>query len=473
MIAEADVENEIAWEPTPKQAEFLLTREDEGLYGGAAGGGKSDALLIAAMGAHQNALDWSGYRAIIFRKTYPELKALADRSQELYRLVDGVYNKTEHTWRFPSGAKILFGYMDSDEDRFKHQGAEYQFIGWDELTHWATIVCYLYMFSRLRSTNPKIKCCVRATTNPGGKGHAWVMGHWRIPPDGGATRFVDEMTVGGKVIRSTRVFIPAKLSDNPYLADSGYREMLLRLPEKEKKKLLYGRWDVMEGQYFTAWDETRHVVQPFLIPSHWPRWRSLDWGSAKPYSVGWYAINPQGVIYKYRELYGDGGEANVGTRETPQQVAKRILELDAAEREQGVVFRSNPADPSIWNNDGREETISSLFTQGGVDWMKAKGGAGSRVNGWQVLNQRLVDGTFKVFSTCKHFIRTFPLLMHDKNNAEDVDSEGEDHAADETRYSIVSRHKYIDPDVPRVKPRPGTFEWLIEGEKKPKSKYRL
>ena len=154
LTAEDKKRGSCLWTPTPKQQEFLGSSYDEVLYGGSAGGGKSASLLIDMLGLDQNALSWPRYRAILFRKTFPELGELVDRSREIYPAIfpGAVYNTTEHEWRFPSGAKIQFSYMDKDEDRYKHQGNEYQWVGWDELTHWATPVCYRYLQSRSRSS---------------------------------------------------------------------------------------------------------------------------------------------------------------------------------------------------------------------------------------------------------------------------------------------------------------------------------
>ena len=467
------------WTPTPKQEEFLSSPFDELLYVGSAGGGKSDALLIDALGLNQSALKWNRYKAILFRKTFPELSELVDRSKAIYPLIfpGADYSKTDHEWRFPSGAKVVFGYMDKDEDRYKHQGSEYQWVGWDELTHWATPVCYKYLQSRTRSVNPKIKCYTRATTNPGGRGHAWVKDYWAIKNDGNGTKFCHAERIDGDVAKSYRQFIPARLSDNPYLRDSGYREMLLKLPEKERKKLLEGRWDVTEGQFFTNWNPLRHIVDPFSIPPDWPRWRAMDWGKTAPYSVGWYTIDPDGVVYRYRELYGWGGEPNVGTGQSPKEVARRILEMERFERAKGIQFRNNPADPSCWYSRGEGVSISELFRDSSVDWNPAKGGPGSRENGWNVCNQMLEQATFKVFSNCTHFIRCVPNMQIDEARPEDIETKyQEDHIADEWRYSVVSRHRYEQARPQKSKPAYMSFDYLTSldtGFEKKKSKYRF
>lgn len=214
------------------------------LYGGAAGGGKSDALIIDALGLQQNAVGTAGYRAILFRRSFPELRELIDRTRLLYPVAvpGATYKEADREWCFPSGAKVEFGYLESDADRFRYQGRQYQYIGWDELTQWPTDAGYKYLLSRLRTVNPDLKCYVRATCNPGGVGHEWVRKYWAVPADGAASR-IDREIDGVHMVRR---FIPARLSDNPHLSGSGYRERLMTLSEMEQKALLYGRWDIVD-----------------------------------------------------------------------------------------------------------------------------------------------------------------------------------------------------------------------------------
>ncbi len=234
----------VLWQPTDKQSEFLSADEDEVLYGGAAGGGKSDAILIDALGLQQGAVLKPHYRGILFRRSFPELRELIDRSRTLYQgaIPGAVYHESVKEWRFPSGAKIEFGYLEHDKDRFRYQGRQFQYIGWDELTQWASSDPYDYLLSRLRTTDMDLKCYCRSTTNPGGIGHEWVKARWEIPDTGKATRI--ELDVEGRKI--VRRFIPASLADNPHLTGTGYRERLLLLNDRERKALLEGRWDSVE-----------------------------------------------------------------------------------------------------------------------------------------------------------------------------------------------------------------------------------
>jgi len=472
-------------EPTPRQKSYLACDMDEVLVGGAAGSGKSDWLLVDSLGLHQDALLWPRYRSIIFRKTFTELEDLIDRSKLLYpHIYPGAeYNKSDHCWNWPSGSRSFFAYMESDDDRIAHQGKSYQYVGWDELTHWGTPLCYLFLLSRTRSTNPKIKPYTRATTNPGGRGHSWVKNWWRISNDGKPIQFRSKLEVMVndklKTYITTRAFIPGKLHDNPHLvvADPGYERNLAMQSEGDRKRLLEGRWDVVDGQFFTEFSPMRHIVKPFQIPDNWSRWISGDWGYSRPYSFGWYAMDPDtGCIYRYKELYGWGGADNVGTKESPSQVSMKIHQRSQREIKRGIEFKNNILDHNCWYSRGEEVTISEMFLKNGLRFNPSKGGKGSRVNRWNICNERLTSDSFKVFSNCVHFIRTVPNIQVDKNNPEDVDTQMEDHIVDEWGMSIVSRHNSIPKEQHIEKVGYMTYDWLMNetGKKKTsRSKYRL
>lgn len=256
MDLDSPEDQEVIWEPTTRQSAFLACDDFEVLYGGAAGGGKSDALLIDALCLQHGGPDNSHHRAVLFRRSFPELRDLIDRALELYpQVVEGaVYNQTEKVWTFPSGAKVEFGYLQHDNDRLKYRGRAWNYIGFDELTLWPTDVCYLYLFSRCRSTDRSLPRYIRATTNPDGPGQKWVMTRWGIQPEGLETNLpvdiVDEEM--GTVMTVRRRFIPAKLSDNKHLTGTGYREALLQMGPEEREALLRGLWkgSKVKGAYY-------------------------------------------------------------------------------------------------------------------------------------------------------------------------------------------------------------------------------
>lgn len=232
----------IIWSPTDRQMEFLAADEDEVLYGGAAGGGKSDALIIDAMGGAQNAIGCKDYRAIILRRTYPELKEIIDRTRAIYPAASpgATFHEQTAEWRFRSGAKIELSYLDRDVDVMRYQSRQYQWIGWEELAQWPTESPYLYMISRLRApARTPLRCYLRATCNPDGPGAKWLAKRFGILPSGQSTR--TSIVTEGRTWRLR--FIASRLDDNPHLSGTGYRERLLLLPTEIRRALLEGRWD--------------------------------------------------------------------------------------------------------------------------------------------------------------------------------------------------------------------------------------
>ncbi len=286
------------WTPTPKQAEFLAASEYEVLFGGSAGGGKSMALIVDALGLTQNAVANANYRAVLVRRSFGELRELIDRTKSIYPEVchGAIFREVDKVWRFPSGAVIEFMYADAEKDKLRFQGREYCFLGVDELTQIPSESIYEYMISRVRSSDPALTPYIRATCNPGGPGGDWVQKRFRIPDEGSATRF--SLAFSDRIIN--RRFIPARLDDNPYLKDSGYRESLLSLNERDRRALLEGRWDQiedLEGSIFrkelaTAYAE--HRVCSIAIDPALPLWTAWDLGlSDQTYILLFQAIGKE------------------------------------------------------------------------------------------------------------------------------------------------------------------------------------
>ena len=450
----------VVWQPQPKQAAFMARPEYEALYGGAAGGGKSDALVVEAL----RQVGIPHYKALIVRKTYPQLAELIDKSLNYYPRAypKARYNASAHTWNFPSGAKILFGSMQYTKDRTRYQGQAYDFIGFDELTHF-TWDEYSYLFSRNRPNGPGTRVYIRASANPGGVGHGWVKERF-VTAGKPMTTIWEDVTwrdPSGQEhrARQSRIFVPSSVFDNPALLnnDPDYVRRLASMPEAERKALLYGDWDTFSGQVFTEWRndpdhyEDRlwtHVIHPFRVPDSWRVWRGFDWGYSRPFSVGWYAVDHERRMYRIRELYGCTGTPNTGVQWEPARVAQEIRRIEAEDPNLMGKQIFGVGDPAIWQSDGTE-SIGALMERERVYFEK---GDHARINGKMQVHHRLAfdeDGRpmLYVFDTCKHFIRTVPNLVYDETDVEDIDTDGEDHIYDELRYVCMK-----NPISPRLRP---------------------
>ena len=244
----------VLWKPTEKQSDFLSAAEDEVLFGGAAGGGKSDAIIVDALGASFGGWRSARYRALLIRRTFPQLREIIDRSRLIYPAVDpgAKYKEADKEWQFSSGAKVIFGFCERDPDVYQYQGHEYQWIGIDELGHFPTSFVYEYLTSRNRSADPSIPCYMRATCNPGPK---WIMQRFGITKSGQPS--LVNIDIEGRKFR--RRFIPSFLNDNPHLQGTGYREKLMQLPQAQREMLLDGRWDVFDNPGAVYRDEMKDL----------------------------------------------------------------------------------------------------------------------------------------------------------------------------------------------------------------------
>lgn len=431
------MEPTVIWSPQEGPQERFCSRlEFELLYGGAAGGGKSDALLMEGL----RQIHIPGYKAIYFRRTFPNLEHTMDRAHEIFPAYGGKWNGELRRWIFPSGASYKFGHMKDENDKHQYQSKEYAYIAFDELTEF-TETQYLYLHSRCRTSKAGIRCYIRAASNPGNIGHAWVKRRF-IDPVAPFQTFEDPLT------GLTRAFVPARVQDNKVLmkADPLYVKRLMGLPEHERRMLLEGDWDVFAGQAFGEIRRGVHIVKPFRLHPGWFKFASLDWGYSRPYSIGWWAVDGDGRLIRYRERYGWTGEADKGSKQTASEVAKEAWELSAIEGCEDMV-----ADPACWHKMGHEgPSIAESFEAVGFHMEK---GQNNRILGKQRIHSLLsevdADGRpmIMVFETCVDWARTIPELVIDERNPEDVDTRQEDHAYDETRYAVMSSYVTRPPMI--------------------------
>lgn len=359
------------------------------------------------------------YKALLLRRKFTELSkadGLMDRAHKWYPSLGGKWSGEKRRWTFPSGAVIEFGHMEYESNKHDYQSAAYAFVGFDEVTSF-TESMYLYLISRVRSMNPKIPKILRAATNPGNIGHAWVK-----------KRFITgkkPYTIYEDKDGMSKCFIPATAYDNPtgMKNDPNYVKRLELLPDKEKRMLLYGDWDVFEGQFFADWEDRIHVCKPFNLGNAY-RFMAMDYGYSSPSSVGWFAVTENGMTYLERELYIE--------KQTYSELAKMILDMTPKNEQ---IFYC-VADPKIWG-DRPHHKDSMVGESGGEVMAKIFGnritlikGDNNRITGWGRCREYLkpykvngeVTARFKVFNTCPNFIRTVPQQIHNETgNVEDLD----------------------------------------------------
>ena len=436
----------ILFEPNKgPQTDFLAAPEREVLYGGAAGGGKSFALIVDPLRYCTN----SNFNALILRRTNDELRELIHKSQEIYpKAFPGAkWMEKKSQWTFPSGARIWMTYLEQDKDVLRYQGQAFTYIGVDELTQYSTPYAWDYLRSRLRTADPNLPVYMRATTNPGGPGHIWVKKMF-IDPSIPNYSFAATDIETGKVLQYPsshskageslfkRRFIPARLIDNPYLAEAGdYEAMLLSLPEVQRKQLLEGSWDIAEGAAFAEFQRDKHVVKSFDLPSSWRKFRACDYGYSSHTGVLWFTVDPStDTLIVYRELYV--------TKVTAKELAYMVMEaeINDGNLSYGVL------DSSLWHKRG--DTGPSLAEQmivEGCRWRPSDRSRGSRVAGKNEVHRRLKINEdtnrsgLEIFDSCTNLIAQLPVLPLSKQNPEDVDTKAEDHLYDALRYGIMSR----------------------------------
>lgn len=454
-----DVFKILGYEPHERQRVFheaSAQRYDAILYGGAAGGGKSAALLMEAL---SNAANYPGMKIGCFRRSYPELEEsfLAELAKRQYGLPLGAkWNATNKMLRFPNGSLINFSYAESLQDASRILGGEYQMFCIDEASLMLPGVIQ-HIEERLRSGNKLVPVIgLRLASNPGGVGHKYLKDRFINPTKRGKTIHIE--TIDGTTLVRKIAYIPAKATDNPHI-NEGYEAVLHSIPDPQRRAAMRdGDWDAMVGQFFEQWSHAKHVVRSFPIPKEWPKYCGIDYGFAAPYAAVWLAVDNDSRLWVYREIYATNIQA--------QDQARLILEAETNAGEPEVI---RVADPSMWGHRGTPLTIADIYGQEGCGLIQADN---DRINGWSRVHHFLNDGPacemhremgwtlcpmLHVFEDkCPMFIETIPALPRSPLKPDDAETKNvEDHIADALRYVIMSVGTYARPviydDEPKIR----------------------
>lgn len=478
----------ITWKPSKKQEQFLSIPDSvrEGFYGGAAGGGKSEILLMLPI--VRKFYEAPRFKGILFRRTFPELeKSLILRSESdgFYRGTGAEYNKQIKRWKWPSGAILDFGYAEHENDVRKYDTTEYNYVGWDELTSFSEFQYMYITFSRARTSDSRLPVIIRSGSNPGNIGHGWVRKRFVEPAPYGT--LIRDKTTG-----MLRIFIQSLVTDNRHImeADPEYIRGLEMLPEAEKRAKLYGDWWTFSGQVFDDWrvepfvdepENARHVIKPFEIPNYWPIVLATDWGFSAMTWNGFFAASPQGRAYLFKEYT---------CKQTQISEWGTKLGLMA----QGMNLVDSVLDPSAWQNTGVDKTVAlQLMSTSGIQYRKADN---DRVGGkilmqeylrwrpkppkkvvqtdfdpelasWIFRNKGIQDHArycdafipevpegnlpkLQVFEECEEFKRCIPLCVYNSEKSgesrdqEDVAEFKGDDPYDGGRYGIKSVDRYFN-----------------------------
>lgn len=419
----------LAWKMSPKQKLFCDTYADEVLFGGAAGGGKSYAQL---QDTFIYAFRYPKSKQLILRRTFPELeKSLIRVALEIYPRDTYRYNSSNHTLKFINDSIVDFGYCDNEKDVYKYQSAEYDVIRFDELTHF-TQDMYVYLISRLRGANDYPKA-VKSSTNPGGVGHYWVKE--RFVDAGAPFESFDLKDENGEVT-GQGIFLPATVFENKQLLtkDPEYVKRLMRLSEKDRKALLYGDWNIFDGQFFTEFKREIHVIKPFVVPKHWKRYMTMDYGldMLAAYLI---AVDEHEKAYVMQEVYKPNQIISAAAAEL-----KKLMDDEKIEQ-----FY---APPDMWNRrQDSGKSVAEIFFENGIMLTKS---SNDRESGWFNLKEWLkpytdeagaLTANLVIFEGCSNLIRCLPALTYHKKNPNDVSNEPHEltHAPDALRYFVAGR----------------------------------
>lgn len=427
--------------PNPKQELFLKAQNRFIAYGGARGGGKSWAVRKKAI---LLGLRYPGIRMMILRRTFPELREnhILPLMQDLKGIA--LYKESDKSFTFPNGSRLKFGYCDSETDVLQYQGQEYDVLFLDEATHFSEFQ-FQTLTACIRGANAFPKR-MYLTCNPGGVGHEWVKRLF-ITRDYRQSEQAQDYT-----------FIPARVYDNQALLehDQGYVQMLQNLPDDLRAAWLDGNWDVFAGQYFVEFDRDLHVVKPFVIPSHWRRYRTLDYG-LDMLACYWIAVDCEGRAFVYKELY------------KPDLIISEAAKAINALTDEEIYATYAP--PDLYNRrQDSGKSAADIFAENGVVLTKAQN---DRVMGWLDLKEWLhprkdmfggKDASLKIFANCVNLIRTLPALQHDEKNPNDVAREPHEltHAPDAIRYFVAGRPIPTDKPIETDEDSPPVFEMQVD-----------
>lgn len=461
-------DEEVVWAPQAgAQQAFLACPLFEVLLEGNRGGGKTDALLMD-FGQHVGQGYGQQWRGILFRQTFPQLQDVVAKTKQWFPRVWPLaeFNEAKYSWRWPAGETLRFSYMDREDDYWNYHGHAYPWIGWEELTTWADDRCYSIMKACCRSPRVGMPRKYRSNTNPYGPGQHWVKARFKLPVPHGK---LIGPTIRDRPEAPPRVAIRSSLAENLVLlaAEPDYREKVAQAAGNPAQAAAWieGDWDAVSGGMFDdLWGSRHHVVPDVAwgeVPKTWRVNRSYDHGQSRPFSVGWWAesngeplqrknLPPLGVVrgdlVRVAEWYGWTGKPNEGIRAGSGEIAEGIVQR---EREWGIWGRvqAGPADSSIFDQYEPGKSVAGEMGRRGVRWTAADKRPGSRKQGWQMLREFLAGaipgkegirerpGIF-VCASCDHFLRTVPTLPRSKKDQDDVDTDAEDHVADEVRYRI-------------------------------------
>ena len=473
----------VIWAPQAgSQTRFMACPLFEVLYHGTRGPGKTDALLMS-FAQHVGRGYGSAWRGAIFRQTYPQLADVQAKSEKWFRLIfpNAKFNRSGMRWEWPSGEVLLLRHMARPEDYWNYHGHEYPFIGFEELCNWPTGECFKSMFACCRSSDPNVPRMVRGTTNPYGVGHNWVKDRYRLHGQWWKTIVItDAVDVNGHR-EPDRCAIHGHIDENLILcaADPHYKQTIVAAASNEAmaQAWLNGSWDFVAGGMFDdVWDHNRNVVPDFVVPENWRIDRSFDWGSSRPFSVGWWAQSDgsdlllktgqwvstvRGDLFRVAEWYGWTGRPNEGKRMLAVDVAKGIVERELMwgwRTQRTCIVKAGPADSSIFvvengvciAMDMQQPVRIDGKVYKGVSWTSADKRPGSRKLGWEMMRKlirnakpgengpREQPGLFVLEGRCEQFLRTVLSLPRDERDLDDVDTDSEDHIGDEVRYRVRS-----------------------------------